>query len=201
MFDIGFWELVLIAVIGLVVLGPERLPVAVRTVARWVRTFRAMAASVQNELNQELKLQEMQENLKKAEQMNLKDLAPEVDASLRELKEAAASVQRPYANSQSAASSESATASDATASAAADVTTATSDSPASTASAALQPNAAKLAEQEEDEGDHPMLVAGLHEPLTGLEPTMPEPVPVEPAVAKSTSAQPALQSDNKRDPA
>ncbi|MGL5265281.1 MAG: Sec-independent protein translocase protein TatB [Plesiomonas shigelloides] len=196
MFDIGFWELVLIAVIGLVVLGPERLPVAVRTVARWVRTFRAMAASVQNELNQELKLQEMQENLKKAEQMNLKDLAPEVDASLRELKEAAASVQRPYANSQSAASSESATASDATASAAADVTTATSDSSASTASAALQPNAAELAEQEEDEGDHPLLVAGLHEPLTSA-----EPVPVEPAVAKSTSAQPALQSDNKRDPA
>lgn len=196
MFDIGFWELVLIAVIGLVVLGPERLPVAVRTVARWVRTFRSMAASVQNELNQELKLQEMQENLKKAEQMNLKDLAPEVDASLRELKEAAASVQRPYANSQSAASSESATASDATASAAADVTTATSDSPAPTASAALQPNAAELAEQEEDEGDHPMLVAGLHEPLTSA-----EPVPVEPAVAKSTSAQLALQSDNKRDPA
>lgn len=196
MFDIGFWELVLIAVIGLVVLGPERLPVAVRTVARWVRTFRAMAASVQNELNQELKLQEMQENLKKAEQMNLKDLAPEVDASLRELKEAAASVQRPYANSQSAASPEPATASDATVSAAADVTTATSDSPASTASAALQPNAAELAEQEEDDGDHPLLVAGLHEPLTSA-----EPVPVEPAVAKSTSAQPALQSDNKRDPA
>ena len=196
MFDIGFWELVLIAVIGLVVLGPERLPVAVRTVARWVRTFRAMAASVQNELNQELKLQEMQENLKKAEQMNLKDLAPEVDASLRELKEAAASVQRPYANSQTAASPEPATASDATASVAADVTTATSDSPAPTASAALQPNAAELAEQEEDEGDHPLLVAGLHEPLTSA-----EPVPVEPAVAKSTSAQPALQSDNKRDPA
>lgn len=196
MFDIGFWELVLIAVIGLVVLGPERLPVAVRTVARWVRTFRAMAASVQNELNQELKLQEMQENLKKAEQMNLKDLAPEVDASLRELKEAAASVQRPYANSQAATSPEPATASDATASAAADVTTATSDSPASTASAALQPNAAELAEQEEDEGDHPLLVAGLHEPLTSAEPVA---VPVEPAVAKST--QPALQSDNKRDPA
>ncbi|QWK94515.1 Sec-independent protein translocase protein TatB [Plesiomonas shigelloides] len=198
MFDIGFWELVLIAVIGLVVLGPERLPVAVRTVARWVRTFRAMAASVQNELNQELKLQEMQENLKKAEQMNLKDLAPEVDASLRELKEAAASVQRPYANSPTAASPEPATASDATASATADVTTATSDSPASTASAALQPNTAELAEQEEDEGDHPLLVAGLHEPLTSAEPV---PVPVEPAVAKSTSAQPALQSDNKRDPA
>ncbi|MGL5007253.1 MAG: Sec-independent protein translocase protein TatB [Plesiomonas sp.] len=97
MFDIGFWELVLIAVIGLVVLGPERLPVAVRTVAHWVKTIRAMAASVQNELNQELKLQEMQNNLKKAEKMDLKDLSPELDASLRELKDAADSVQRPYA--------------------------------------------------------------------------------------------------------
>ncbi len=37
MFDIGFSELLLIAVIGLVVLGPERLPVAVRTVAGWIR--------------------------------------------------------------------------------------------------------------------------------------------------------------------
>ena len=36
MFDIGFWELLLIAIIGLVVLGPERLPVAIRTVRNWI---------------------------------------------------------------------------------------------------------------------------------------------------------------------
>lgn len=196
MFDIGFWELVLIAVIGLVVLGPERLPVAVRTVARWVRTFRAMAASVQNELNQELKLQEMQENLKKAEQMNLKDLAPEVDASLRELKEAAASVQRPYANSQAATSTEQAKASQPIAPAAADSTAVTPVSPAPTAGSALQPNAAELAEQEEDEGDHPLLVAGLHAPLTS-----PEPVQAESTSSESASVQPAVPSDNKRSPA
>ncbi|NHX33969.1 twin-arginine translocase subunit TatB, partial [Escherichia coli] len=57
MFDIGFSELLLVAVIGLVVLGPERLPVAVRTVAGWIRAMRSMAANVQNELSQELKLQ------------------------------------------------------------------------------------------------------------------------------------------------
>ena len=64
MFDIGFSELLLVFVIGLVVLGPERLPVAVRTVAAWIRTLRSMAASVQNELNQELKLQELQDSLR-----------------------------------------------------------------------------------------------------------------------------------------
>ncbi|MFT5003353.1 MAG: sec-independent protein translocase protein TatB, partial [Flavobacteriales bacterium] len=31
MFDVGFWELILIAIMGLVILGPERLPVAIRT--------------------------------------------------------------------------------------------------------------------------------------------------------------------------
>ncbi|REI01655.1 MULTISPECIES: Sec-independent protein translocase protein TatB, partial [Bacteria] len=52
MFDIGFSELLLVLVIGLVVLGPERLPVAVRTVSGWIRALRSLAASVQHELSQ-----------------------------------------------------------------------------------------------------------------------------------------------------
>ncbi len=67
MFDIGFGELALIFVIGLVVLGPERLPVAVRTVVGWIRALRSLASTVQNELSQELKLQELQDSLKKVE--------------------------------------------------------------------------------------------------------------------------------------
>ncbi|MGF1727455.1 Sec-independent protein translocase protein TatB [Photobacterium nomapromontoriensis] len=97
MFDIGFWELILIAVVGLVVLGPERLPVAIRSVSRWVGAARNMANSVKDELSQELKLHELQENLKKAEQMGMKDLSPELRDSVEELKKAASEVQRPYA--------------------------------------------------------------------------------------------------------
>jgi sec-independent protein translocase protein TatB len=93
-FDIGFSELLLVLVIGLVVLGPERLPVAVRTVAGWIRTLRAMAASVQSELSQELKLQELQDSLKKAEESGLKNLTPEIKASMDELKEAAESMKK-----------------------------------------------------------------------------------------------------------
>lgn len=66
MFDIGFSELVLVFVIGLVVLGPQRLPVAVRTVMGWIRALGSLATSVQNELAQELKLQELQDGLKKS---------------------------------------------------------------------------------------------------------------------------------------
>ena len=67
MFDIGFSELLLVFVIGLIVLGPQRLPVAVKTVVGWIRTLRSLATTVQNELAQELKLQEFQESLKKVE--------------------------------------------------------------------------------------------------------------------------------------
>ncbi|ELM3721564.1 Sec-independent protein translocase subunit TatB [Edwardsiella piscicida] len=96
MFDIGFSELLLVMVIGLVVLGPERLPVAVRTVAGWIRALRSLATSVQNELSQELKLQELQDSLKKAESAGLQNLTPELKASMDELKQAAESMKRSY---------------------------------------------------------------------------------------------------------
>ena len=49
MFDIGFSELLLVFIIGLVVLGPQRLPVAVKTVAGWIRALRSLATTVQND--------------------------------------------------------------------------------------------------------------------------------------------------------
>ncbi|EHK90719.1 Sec-independent protein translocase protein TatB [Aggregatibacter actinomycetemcomitans] len=89
MFDIGFSEIVLVCIVGLVVLGPQRLPVAIRTVMTWVRTIRGLAANVQNELKQELKLQELQESIKKAESLNLKALSPELGKTVEELKASA----------------------------------------------------------------------------------------------------------------
>ncbi|HBO39501.1 MAG TPA: Sec-independent protein translocase TatB [Pasteurellaceae bacterium] len=86
MFDIGFFELILVFIVGLVVLGPQRLPMAIRTVMGWVQTIRGMAANVQNELNQELKLQELQESIKKAEHLNLKALSPELAQTVEDLK-------------------------------------------------------------------------------------------------------------------
>lgn len=96
MFDIGFGELMLVFVIGLVVLGPERLPVAVRTVAGWIRAIRSMASTVQNELTQELKLQELQDSLKKVEEASKNNLSPELKASMEELREAAESVKKEF---------------------------------------------------------------------------------------------------------
>jgi len=95
-FDIGFGELLLVFVIGLIVLGPQRLPVAVKTVAGWVRALRSLATTVQNELAQELKLQEFQDSLKKVEKASMDNLSPELKASMDELREAAESMKRSY---------------------------------------------------------------------------------------------------------
>ncbi|WP_394391214.1 Sec-independent protein translocase protein TatB [Shewanella woodyi] len=97
MFDgIGFMELLLIGILGLVVLGPERLPVAVRSITGWIRAMKRMANSVKDELEQELKIEQLHSDLKKAENQGLKDLSPELQDSIDQLKEAAQSVNRPY---------------------------------------------------------------------------------------------------------
>ncbi|MGL5522310.1 MAG: Sec-independent protein translocase protein TatB [Aeromonas veronii] len=96
MFDIGFWELVVIGVVALVVLGPERLPVAIRTATHWIRLIRSTANSVKSELEQELKLQELHNDLKKAEQLQMSNLSPELQESIEQLKAVAQSVNRPY---------------------------------------------------------------------------------------------------------
>lgn len=63
MFDIGFSELLVIAVVALVVLGPERLPKAARFAGLWVRRARNQWDSVKQELEHELHAEELKRNL------------------------------------------------------------------------------------------------------------------------------------------
>lgn len=54
MFDIGFTELALIAVLALVIAGPERLPGIMRTLGRFAGRARATFAAVRTELEREV---------------------------------------------------------------------------------------------------------------------------------------------------
>lgn len=65
MFDVGFWELVLVAVVALIVIGPERLPKAARVAGMWLGRARRTLASVKSEIDRELKAQELKEILDK----------------------------------------------------------------------------------------------------------------------------------------
>jgi sec-independent protein translocase protein TatB len=63
MFDMGFAELLLIGVVGLLVLGPERLPVAVRTVSMWLRQLRRSFNSIKSEIEREINAEELKQQI------------------------------------------------------------------------------------------------------------------------------------------
>lgn len=65
MFDIGFLELMMIGLVALVVIGPERLPRVARTAGRWIGRARRAVTSVKQEIDRELRLEELKETLRK----------------------------------------------------------------------------------------------------------------------------------------
>ncbi|CAN5248610.1 hypothetical protein BH24PSE2_BH24PSE2_23120 [soil metagenome] len=60
MFDMGFWELLLIFVIALMILGPERLPRAASRLGRWVGHARALVRTLRAQMEEEIALSEIQ---------------------------------------------------------------------------------------------------------------------------------------------
>lgn len=63
MFDIGFWELMLVAVIAIVVVGPAKLPEVVRTVVIFVRKIRNIFNDVKSDIEKELELDDLRRQL------------------------------------------------------------------------------------------------------------------------------------------
>lgn len=63
MFEIGFPELILIAIVGLLVIGPERLPEALRTMGLWLGRMRRSFNSVKAEIEKEIGMDEVKRQL------------------------------------------------------------------------------------------------------------------------------------------
>ena len=82
MCDVGFSELLIIAVVALLVLGPERLPKAARFAGLWVRKARAQWYSVKSELELELAQEEMKQHLQSVEN-SIKAPMQELQSDLR----------------------------------------------------------------------------------------------------------------------
>lgn len=72
MFDIGFFELSLIGVVALVVIGPERLPSVARTAGRWLGRANRFIANIKEDISKEIKDEDLQKILQQQ-----KDLANE----------------------------------------------------------------------------------------------------------------------------
>ena len=73
MFDIGFWELMVIGVVGLVVIGPDRLPGVARKLGYWVGRTRRFINNVRQDIDREIRQDELRQALER-------------DASLDEIK-------------------------------------------------------------------------------------------------------------------
>ena len=67
MFDVGFSELLMIAVVALLVLGPERLPRAARMAGLWARRARAQWHSIRAELESEMAADDLRRSMAEAE--------------------------------------------------------------------------------------------------------------------------------------
>mgnify|MGYP006209636569 FL=1 len=88
MFDIGFAELLLIGVVGLLVVGPEQLPGAVRTVLAWVNRFRRSFDQIRTEVRRELHNDEIMQKLKAESQQleqQVRDTTQSVEREIQAL--------------------------------------------------------------------------------------------------------------------
>lgn len=95
MFDIGFSELLVIAVVALLVLGPERLPHAVRMTGAIMGKARRMMASVREELEREMELAEMQQRIKEQmEKAGLDDARKALEQTQQSLQDTQSALSR-----------------------------------------------------------------------------------------------------------
>jgi sec-independent protein translocase protein TatB len=79
MFDIGFSELIMIGLVSLLVIGPERLPKVARLAGFWIGKTRSMVASVKSEIKQELQAEELRQIFK--EQAELQEFHAAINES------------------------------------------------------------------------------------------------------------------------
>ena len=88
MFDIGFSELLLIAVVGLLVLGPERLPTAVRTASLWIGRLRRQFTEIRAEVEREIGADEIRAQLRNEEIMDqLRESREVIESTSREIRQ------------------------------------------------------------------------------------------------------------------
>lgn len=106
MFDIGFWELSIIGLVALVVIGPERLPKLAYTAGKWLGKGRSMLNAVKGEIDKEIKAEELRQILdeQKKSVAPLEEIVEETKATMHGF---AAKAEQDVQEAEQAASEES----------------------------------------------------------------------------------------------
>ncbi|MFO1325666.1 MAG: Sec-independent protein translocase protein TatB [Burkholderiales bacterium] len=93
MFDVGFSEIVVIAVVALIVIGPERLPKAARTLGHLFGRLQRYVADVKADINREIELDELRK-LQREVQTAASDLKSSVESAARDVETGVRDVER-----------------------------------------------------------------------------------------------------------
>jgi len=84
MFDIGFWEIIIIAVVALLIVGPDRLPQLARETGKWIGKIRRMIYGLKEEFAKELRIDEENSLNKELNKLdNLMKNAPDQDPDFK----------------------------------------------------------------------------------------------------------------------
>ncbi len=87
MFDVGFFELLLVGLVALLVFGPERLPSLARTAGLWIGRARRFLGTVKADIEQELKAEELKRIIREQQLNNpLHDLIEDTEKSLSDIR-------------------------------------------------------------------------------------------------------------------
>ena len=87
MFDAGFFELILIAVIALVVVGPDKLPGLARKAGMWIGRGRRMVNSIKDDIEKEIKAEELKKVVEAQNASNpLHEIIEDTKSSLDSIK-------------------------------------------------------------------------------------------------------------------
>lgn len=86
MLNIGMTELLVFGIIALLVLGPDKLPEAVRFAGKWYGKLKRMISNVQNDIDRELRLSELREQMQN-EMQRIQDLEQKMQAQMQHLQQ------------------------------------------------------------------------------------------------------------------
>ena len=94
MLNIGMTELLAFGIIGLLVLGPDKLPEAARFAGKWYAKIKRMISNVQNDIDRELRLSELREQMQN-EMQRIQEFEQKMHTQIHELKQQAQPAKSP----------------------------------------------------------------------------------------------------------
>ena len=99
MFDFGMWEIAIIFVITLIVVGPEKMPALARKAGLYVGKFKKFVSKIKNDINNEIEAEELKEQLSvENEELLLSQTLDEAKSGIDEIKQEASKISKLSSN-------------------------------------------------------------------------------------------------------